>query len=950
MSTDSPAPPQVPAGGGMRRLETVLCLAIATLAGVFFFWSAVQPAHQWAFRLPDGYYPLLTAGFRSGHLYVAIEPNPELLALPDPYDPVANAPYRVHDMSLYNGHYYIYYGATPVILFFWPIVALTGWYVREPVAVAFFCTGAVTAGIALLIAIRRRHFPGASPWALVLGAICIAFATPLNRLVEAPQFYQVPIACAIFLQALMLGAIYNSLHSRRRPVWLVVAGILFGLSVGARPNHLLEAAVLLIPIAWASMLGNPSPEERKLRFNRLAKFVFVPVAAIGAVLMIYNSQRFGSITEFGMHYQLAGERVADLQALKWSNLLPHLGQYLFQPGRWQSYFPYFSAQGYFPCGCLRYAPWMWLMFACVLPLSAGEPGKRAGRMPALLAVAATLLINLLLLSCFYGVTNRYPGDFANAGLILAGAGALALSQKASTRGWRLLVTVVLSVCTAISLFFALTAYASAFPDSNEFFGLARLVDTPAYWWQRSHGVNFGGLRIEFRLPSHPQELPEPLFETGSQPDQRDWLQIDYPAPGRARLSLFHAGTGLFEGASFPIPPDRRIVVEIHSGSFLPPFSHPVFRDWSHDDFDRVHRDLQVTVNGTEVLRAAMECYDASPTDLRIGRVGWFTGGMGQTFSGEVLSVARLPLLKPGRAVPDLKEPEPVELTLLLPPLRPGASDPLLVTGKGTTSDLIYCAYGPDNRVKFVLDHFGNGGPQSEFVQFDPLKPHTVTIWMASLEKGALSGRLVLVFDGRTLLNVKQPYYPGGAESALVGLNPYSATTAGENFTGQIIRVAQVGLDTLPPPPANTGSYGAIEMSVLFPPNMLGRGDPLVVTGVSGAGDFVYVKYVDLGHVIIGFDHWGVGGSLSEPIEVSYNDVHRIGISMDSLYPPEVRAHLPGTVRVTLDGDEVLETPWHCYPSGSEDITIGRNEIGGSTCGQEFTGRILSVERFPQPRK
>jgi hypothetical protein len=222
--------------------------------------------------------------------------------------------------------------------------------------------------------------------------------------------------------------------------------------------------------------------------------------------------------------------------------------------------------------------------------------------------------------------------------------------------------------------------------------------------------------------------------------------------------------------------------------------------------------------------------------------------------------------------------------------------------------------------------------------------------MASLAGGETSGRLVLIFDGHTLLNVRQQFYPGGPQTALVGLNPYAATTAGNQFTGQILHVEQVGLDTLPPPPKSTGAYGAVEMSVQFPPNMLGRGDPLVVTGVSGSGDFVYVKYVDLGHVIIGFDHWGVGGSLSEPIEVSYNDVHRIAISMDSLYPPEVRSHMPATVRVSLDGDEVLEAPWHCYPSRDEDITIGKNEIGGSTCGAEFTGRILSVERFATPPK
>ncbi len=939
----------MPRAGGKYRFETIACLLIAFLAGVFYFWSTIQPANQWAFREADGYYNLLTAGFRSGHLYAAIQPAPELLALPDPYDPVANAPYRVHDMSLFNGHYYLYYGVTPVFLFFWPLVLITGRYVLEPVAVAFFCTGAIWTGIAILAAVRRRHFPEASPWALILGSLCLAIATPLTRLVEAPQFYQVPISCAIFMQALMLGAVYLCLHSPRQKAWLVAAGLIFGLSVGARPNHLLDAAVLLIPIAWFARMGNPDPAERKIRFNRLAKITAIPAAACGALLMLYNWERFGTVTEFGMHYQLAGERVAELQAMTLGNLIPHLGQYLFYPGQWQSYFPYFSTQGYLPYGMLRYTPWMWLAFACLIPSRSRDAGDRTAQAPLLLAIAAASLINLLFLSCFYGVTYRYPGDYANAGLILAGIGALALSQKAANTRARVFVALLLPVAAAVSLFFALTSYSSVFPDRDKLFNIARIIDTPGYWWQRAHGVNFGGLRLEVRLPAHPQELPEPLFETGVQSDQRDWLQVEYPAPGRARLSLFHAGTGLFEGSDFAIPADRRIVVEIHSGSLMPPFSHPVFRDWSHDDFDRVHRDLQVTVNGTEVLRAAMACYNASPADLRIGRMGWFTGGMGQTFTGDVISVARLPLEKPQAVVPVLKGPEPVRLTLFLPSLRPNAADPLLVTGRGAESDLIYCTYDSDNRVKFGLDHFGNGGPQSELVHFDPLKPHVLTMWMGSLAKGEAADRLVLIFDGRTLLNVKQLFYPGSADTALIGVNPYAATTAGNQFVGRIVGIAQVDLSTLPPPPKNTGAYGAIEMSVLFPTNMFEKSEPLVVTGGTGAGDFVYVKYADANHVVIGFDHWGVGATESDPIEVAYGDVHRIAISMDSLYPPGAQTRAPGTVHVTLDGVDALQASWKCFPSRAEEITIGKNYIGGSSCRSDFTGQILSVERFEKPR-
>jgi hypothetical protein len=55
------------------------------------------------------------------------------------------------------------------------------------------------------------------------------------------------------------------------------------------------------------------------------------------------------------------------------------------------------------------------------------------------------------------------------------------------------------------------------------------------------------------------------------------------------------------------------------------------------------------------------------------------------------------------------------------------------------------------------------------------------------------------------------------------------------------------------------------------------------------------------------------------------------------------------VRVAVDGRTALEGSCACHPAAADQVTIGRNTIGGSTCGAVFLGRILSVERFPVPR-
>ena len=940
-------------------METAAGVLLGILVGWLYVWSALQPADRWilATREPEGYYNLETAGFRSGHLYAAITPKPALLALADPYDPVANASHRVHDMSLFKGHYYLYFGVTPVVILFWPAAALTGWYVSEALAVALFCLGAIWTFMALVLAARRRYFPQAPTAVLIASWACLALATPAILLVEGPQFYQVPISCALFLQALMLAEIYRSIHSPSKALaWMGAAGLLFGLSLGARPNYLLSSVALLVPMG-AYAFGRGAPRDGRLRaLLKGSLAAFLPAAACGLGLLAFNWARFGSPAEFGMHYALAGERLNATRFISAGHLLQNLSLYLFNFGLWQSYFPFFSQQGIQPYGILRYLPWCWLAAAAFLQPRSG-PGEERSRLTAFsLAVAGASVANLAVLASFFASAFRYSCDFAQAWLALAAVGALLLAHRRALAGKGRLAAAAIVLAAAVSVFFNLAAYAKWLPRKDALLGVARVANWPAYAVQRAGGAQFGGLRMELRAPEHPPRVPEPLFETGRQPDQRDWLLIEYLPAGRARLSLYHAGTGIFAGREFEIPPDRRLVVEARCGSLLPPFGHPAFSDWTREEYDAARMDVRVTVNGADVLRTALECYDSSPANMSIGRQRWFAGGMAAAFSGQIEAVSRLPLPRPDSVVGRLDKPLPIELSLYLPASMPTGADPLLVTGRGMKSDLLYCVYDGANRVRFALDHYGAGGPQSESIAFDPYVPHVVIAWMGSLASAspgpdrAAAGpnRLVVIFDGRTVLNVDQDFFPGAPGSAVVGLNAYGSTAASRQFTGIVTGVRQVGSDVIPR--LVRSGFGAVEMSVVFPSWVPGTQEPLVVTGRSGAGDFVYVRYIDATHVSFGFDHWGVGGLKGPQVETDFARTHRIAISFQALYPADSASHATNAVKVVIDGRTALEGNFACHPSTADQITIGRNLIGGSTCGSVFLGRILSVERFPEPRK
>lgn len=154
------------------------------------------------------------------------------------------------------------------------------------------------------------------------------------------------------------------------------------------------------------------------------------------------------------------------------------------------------------------------------------------------------------------------------------------------------------------------------------------------------------------------------------------------------------------------------------------------------------------------------------------------------------------------------------------------------------------------------------------------------------------------------------------------------------------------------------AVGPLQLQLRLPPlpSVVGRAEPLVATGRTGAGDFVFVRYVDATHVQFGFDHWGVGGAVSEPIALDNSRVHAVEIRMGSFYPESadrrwgdtpapVRTRRTKHMELLLDGRVVLSAPLPSHPTTRAEITVGLNRIGGSSCGEKFTGDILAVERL-----
>lgn len=150
--------------------------------------------------------------------------------------------------------------------------------------------------------------------------------------------------------------------------------------------------------------------------------------------------------------------------------------------------------------------------------------------------------------------------------------------------------------------------------------------------------------------------------------------------------------------------------------------------------------------------------------------------------------------------------------------------------------------------------------------------------------------------------------------------------------------------------------GPIRIRFALPIGQTNRHQPLLVTGKSHEGMFIYIVYHDSKHVRIGVDVWGLLGFESDPILTDYYADQEIIIEAGSIYPKnsviykgksdEEIKKIKSLLSINFNGMNILQREINTYESKADEITVGQNTIGGSSCEPNFVGKILSVDRLP----
>ncbi|HTS16608.1 MAG TPA: tetratricopeptide repeat protein [Verrucomicrobiae bacterium] len=429
-------------------------------------WSTLDPA--------DAYYNLLVQGYRAGHLSLNKPVPADFAKLADPYDPIANQPYRIlpynlSDLSYYKGGFYLYFGPTPAVLLYWPLTMLTEHYVFDRQAVTIFCSVGFLASIGLLRGLWRRYFAKVSGAVLLASALALGLAAGIPTLLPQSETYQVAISCGYMLTMLALGALWRAMHSsRHRALWLGTASLVYGLAVGARPSLVFGGVILLAPVIhlW---------RQRQRRWALLLAAVG-PITVVGLALLLYNFLRFENAFEFGWHYQLGGMRQVSLQLFSPLYFWFNLQVYALKFARWHAPFPFVHAvdyppmpSGYFaaldPFGILANIPLVWLALAAPLAWQI-DRGRQLPLRSFVIAVAVLFGMCALTLAFCCCSAMRYEVDFLPALMLLAVVGIFGLEhalagQPLLRRVARWCWGVVLAVSVMFNLLVAAADWATA---------------------------------------------------------------------------------------------------------------------------------------------------------------------------------------------------------------------------------------------------------------------------------------------------------------------------------------------------------------------------------------------------------------------------------------------------------------------------------------------------------
>lgn len=288
-------------------------------------------------------YAELAKAMADGQLYLEVEPPQWLVDMDNPYDKGAREELQkqtgeeyLFDVAYYEGHYYVYFGVVPVLLFYLPFYLLTGASFPTAIGVLISCIAFILGITGLLDRFARYHFKRVSLGLLLLLQIPLVMCSGILYLIKFPTFYSLPIMLALAFTVWGLYCWMRGRASEKAWLWYLAGSLCMALVAGCRPQ-LLVFSLLAFPLFWRKFITEKHITTKK----GIKEFIclIAPYAIVAIGIMMYNRARFGSFTDFGANYNLTVNDMTQ-RGTNPGRFLPALFAYFLQTPSTTGVFPW----------------------------------------------------------------------------------------------------------------------------------------------------------------------------------------------------------------------------------------------------------------------------------------------------------------------------------------------------------------------------------------------------------------------------------------------------------------------------------------------------------------------------------------------------------------------------------------------------------------------------------
>ena len=446
-------------------------------------------------------YSYLARAMAHGQLYLEEEPPDWLIDMENPYDKGARdqlqketgEPY-LWDVAFHDGHYYVYFGVVPVIVFYLPFYLIA--HASFPTAVGVWISAILflLGCTALLDRFARYHFKRVSLGIYLLLQMPLVFCSGVLYLVKHPTFYSLPIMMALSFSVWGLYLWMRGRRSDRKRLFYFLGSLCMALVIGCRPQMVVLSFVAF-PLFWRTYIT----KQRIRTVEGATEFacLIAPYVLVIAGIMWYNAARFGSPFDFGSSYNLTTN---DMTRRGWDlgRLAPALFAFFLQTPTTVGTFPFIEAcpfdttymgqtikevtfGGVFAC-----LPVLWLLLLAprAIRMRIGQRSTHtiAGVMGVLIASSVVVALADAELA---GVLQRYYADFSVMLLLVAVLVVFIFNENVDhgTQGYELACRA-LTIMVGLSLFYMLCLcfvaesdwYSGAYPWAYQ-----RLVHMFQFW-------------------------------------------------------------------------------------------------------------------------------------------------------------------------------------------------------------------------------------------------------------------------------------------------------------------------------------------------------------------------------------------------------------------------------------------------------------------------------------